>query len=340
MLKSDPLAVFTAVAAFFLIGVPLLYVSLTWLHSTSFTNHALALPVSILSCFAVGGGVIASVGALMSRRRLSWNRHRVARLEQFLQNENARRRFPHRFIEFHHFTALEKSGRIKKHLAKLPPGEIIVLDCPRELTDWRVRRSQSSFEPIPWEQGEERLFWLLSELPDPENEPRMSQPPTPVNWRQRIKSWVPLLSSLFLMLVGLRSLIRAVISGKWTAAAWGCGIVLGVLAIAAFSSLVVGRRYFLVPGGLVRLENGLLFRKPRLELFTPRNASMLLYPDGGVFIASQGKVQFLECSEEMSFCLMLAWLNEARPPTMQELRTLLVGESAASADAAVMTGSK
>ncbi len=326
MLRTDPLAILVAVAAFFFIGVPLLIVSLNWLHSTPFSNHALALPVSILICFAVIGGIVLSVGKLMNRRKRSWNRFRVARLKRFLQHAGARRRFPHRFIEFHHYSNVEKSPGLKKHLAKLPPGEVIVVDCPRNETDWRVRRSQSTFEPIPWEPGEERL-WLLTELPDPDDDPRVSEPVTGVTARRRITAWIPRLFSLIMMFIGLRSLIRGLIAGQWTAAAWGCGIVLAVLALVAFNSLVVGRRFFLVPGGLVRLETGLLFRTPRLELFTPLNATLMLYADGGGFVASQSRVQFIDGDDFMMLCLMLAWINEARTPSMQELRTLLVGDS-------------
>jgi len=325
VLRTDPLAILAAVAAFFFIGVPFLFVTLNWLHSTPFHNHSLAFPFSFVLCFGVGGGIVLAVGKLMHRRKRARNRFRVARLERFLKSSGARVRFPHRFVEYHHFSLVEKSGGLKKHLAKIAPGEIIVVGCPRNETDWRVRRSQSVFEPIPW--GDERMLWLLTELaePNPETEPEPTEAEPPVSWRSRASGLVPLLIHLFLVVIGIRALIKALMTGQ-TAWIWVCGIVLVLLAFTAVHYLIIGRQYFLVPGGLVQLETGLLYRTPRLELFTPRNSALMLYAEGGAFVASQGKVRFLESDALMAQCLLLAWLNEARTPTMDELRTLLAPE--------------
>lgn len=145
--------------------------------------------------------------------------------------------------------------------------------------------------------------------------------------------WIVILS------ISIGSLARASMRGQSLLSALNWShLVLAVIAIsmtvAAYRYLVVGRQFFLVPGGLVRLENGLLFRTPRLALHTPGDTSLVMYREGGVFLLTEGRASFVSTDTSMLQGLLIAWLSTARTPTMEELRMLLAPEALAAAQSA------
>jgi len=235
-------------------------------------------------------------------------------------------RFPHRLIEWHHYRFREKSLDTKASASKLRPGEVILLYFPHDETVRYAERSGLVFEPIPLRANESRVKWLCA---------------TPEAPREAIAPVVPLRQRIWRELSRRRRLpFGAVISAVIVIQAWvntywlKASLLALVLAVNFLPMLIVGRQYFLVPGGLVRLENGLRFRTPRIELLTPRNSSLVLYADGGAFVATGGKATFIPTDETMIRALIRAWLSTARTPTMSELRTLLAQEGSASSQTA------
>ena len=262
---------------------------------------------------------------------------RVERLRSISQCDDFAKLLPHRWVEFLCHKFRRGSLGINGEMCALAPGEVITVNLANYeagTSPWQFLASDLSFEPTPWKAFDSRMRELLSVAT--ENQSRAWDRQDEREKERMIgahRPWIP-----WSAFVGLPVILSSLAIGATSTASVGSISVVGLLVllmIIVVRFLVVGSAYYLVPGGLVRIKHGLLYRKPQLHLLTPGNAALVLYVEGGCHIITREHSERVRTDTNMNRALLLAWTSSARTPTMQELRTLLVGERLASKTTAV-----
>lgn len=335
-LASDLSFIFLTVILVMLAGLP--FSCVIAISMRGLFGRGLGAPLGI-ACFV--GSIIAImvfVERIRPRRREGWNSFRTKRLKWVMERPDVLSRVPHRFVEFHQLGHSKTSRSMMKQLSRIRPGEAILIDS-LTADPLPFLRSSISFEPVQWSASESLSALTLIEPQDAGRTVEANGPVDGAVFRRRGRGANTVFGWIVILTISIGSLASASIRGQSLVSALNWShLILAVIAasmiVAAYRHLVVGRQFFLVPGGLVRLENGLLFRTPRLALLTPKNSSLVMYRDGGVYLLTEGRPAFVTTDASMLQGLLIAWLSTARTPTLNELRTLLAQETVAAAKSA------
>lgn len=325
-LASELGFIFLSVILVMLVGLPIsgvIAISISYL----FGSRGLAAPLGIASFVGSIIAIMVFVERIRPRKREAWNTFRTKRLKWVMERSDVFSRVPHRFVEFHQLGHSKSSRSMIRKLSRIRPGEAILIDT-LGAPPLPLLRSSFAFEPVEWSASDSFVSLSLIDNQDAvdtvehDNGALLKRRGRRAN---NVFGWIVFLS------ISIGTLARASMQGQTLLSAlnWSHLIVAGLaisMIVAAYRFLVVGRQFFLVPGGLVRLENGLRFRTSRLALLTPSNASLVMYREGGVYLVTEGRAAFVGADTSMLQALLIAWLSTARTPTMEELRTLLISD--------------
>lgn len=131
------------------------------------------------------------------------------------------------------------------------------------------------------------------------------------------------------LLLGLTLLLPA-----WYTGIFGLKLTVGFMVVCLalwLSILCIDQQEWVIPGGLAIRSGRAWWRKSRIELFTAKNAAVFVDLRIQFGCASNPK-QFRRfrslqrCGQE---ALVAGWINTARTPTLDEVRSLLDPDDAA-----------
>ena len=326
---SDLSYLFLTVILVVVVGLPLSCVIA--ISTRALLGGALAAPAGMVSlvCLIVASMVL--VEKIRPRKMESWNRFRLERLKWMMERPDVLSRVPHRFVEFQHHVHSRISRDMLRQLSKIRSGESVLIDNLKA-DRLPIPESYSAFEPIEWKESESLISLTMAETGvggAKVNSPRAGSG-TFLN--RPIKGFNSGVGWMVVIAISVSSLVRASMRGQSALAAlnW-THLLLAIIAIstiyAAYQYLVIGRQFYLVPGGLVRLENGLRFRTPRIALLTPDNTSLVMYREGGVYLITEGNATLVAAESAMIQALIIAWTSRARRPTVEQLRLLLAPDT-------------
>jgi len=324
--KTELAFIVATILMFVVIGLPLTFLIIAGVRTLTTWGSGYSTALALNLEFLLIAGLFYLASAFRRPKFRSWNPFRIRRLEWLREHPSTSSRFPHRVVELIHHGHQKCAWGLKKHLAKIPPGNCIAIDFTEDEATRARSRSVQAFEPICWEARDSQMLALVEELPALRTEQR--RPFLHTSLDDHVARFI----RFFPMTLVIFALGKAIVSGQsWISLLQDSrGVIVGLcvlFSIFAFGALVIGRKYYLVPGGLVRVENGLFFRKPRIDLLTPRDTSIVAYGSGGVILVSGGKAKIIETDRNQVAALLIAWLSQARPPTMEELRTLHAPEN-------------
>ncbi len=258
-------------------------------------------------------------------------RRRLAAVEQHPQGAS---RFPHRVLEAAWYRRQGVSAAVASKLRRCPPGCVILVNYPGPGDTIPPIPADRAFEPV--DIGDETELWALLELSQGAPIPKTTPPEGADSSSDVRPAWRRILGALWSVMsqtasvAGLLFWPVLLLLEAWRAdgleRAFYLGIILILVGIPVLRGLLVERRWWLVPGGLVYRENRVWRKRTELKLFTPATTPLLLnwWSDAG-FVVDGPRIRRFECGELAAWVTVAAWRSPGRTPTLEELRVLLVG---------------
>lgn len=249
-------------------------------------------------------------------------RWRSDRLAHIADDEAARERLPHRCFEHCLRSCWRAESKATALLRRLQPRQTIVLNGPRNNDAPRPVVTEVPFEPIDLTQDMEQALWLTSQNLESQGQVSLAaqdEGGERLDLRAAVRAASPFLRmGLFGLWAGyiFYDLIR---SGS-TKSLMIIAFLFVVALVFVLSGAVAGRRWWLVPGGLLCREHRSWRRTSRVSLFTPQDTPLVidLERNFGAVVDGQ-RVRRFGFMEEAGWVIIAGWISRARRPTEQEL---------------------
>ncbi len=259
-------------------------------------------------------------------------RLRGQRLTAVQRHPQGTNRLPHRILEAEWHRKHQVASATAAKLRLCPPVSVILTDFPAPGEAIPVITADRTFEPVDITDGTElmRLFEVAMAdlLRKADDEPPAADTDHSVPWWRfilgNLRSCLAQLSAVAALLVWPGYMFYRAWASAGMERAFYLAVVLALVGIPVLAGLLVERRWWLVPGGLVYRENRLWRKKAELKLFTPATTPLLLcWRVQKGFVVDGAKVRPFRCSELAAWVAVAVWLSRARTPTLAELQTLL-----------------
>ena len=255
--------------------------------------------------------------------------YRTRHLDRMATDKPARLRFPHRLIEHWKYQRRARKSRLKLLMEEIGPGSVVVL------RKYYVRYpppepSCIPFEPVQALLDQDRVYYLIhlhlgpeepaQESPPPESSVAHSQDPK-LPLRERY-AWV-IQWFCILVVVGL---LTESIYGMLVAPSLPNALLLLMLTGALGGQLVVsvlrGRQWWIVPGGLIYREYRAWWRKDRIGRITPADSSLVIdRHTNHCYALVDGRLMAFACSDWDWWLLATAWVSTLPPPRMEQVQS-------------------
>jgi hypothetical protein len=267
------------------------------------------------------------VGILYSRWRLNRAARRrpfrEARLKLLLSDPGASQRFPHRVVEHSLLRRMTSRRLMSRLLGQFDPGVVVFLNGPTLKGGPQPQSNDVPFEPIDLEEDLDRLYWLFwlnvgeqveSHQFDAQAENREDERGSESFW-QVAKAFVRAYGGL----IPLVLLIGVVIVRP--SATMIIVLILSMLPLitAWLTLLFVERKWWLVPGGLIRREALLWRNEPRVTLHAPQHTPLIVDMRSGTgFLLDEGRTRRFPCQGLIAWVVIAGWISHARTPSVEE----------------------
>jgi hypothetical protein len=325
MLLAFALAI-GSILAWILICLYSLYLAQLLITSALLPN---TLEYAIPVCLAFMGVGLLFIGFFSWDRRQQYKSRilRRTRLERMTADPRAFVRFPHRHLEllYHHRKVRWKA--IRSLLARMPARTVVLVDCPTKSRNFPV--ATQFFEPIDILEDMGSLFGILNGTIDFHGNSDTDSSGSTSRIVSRIIAVVlSILFVNFMIWAAYKFYLFAI--GNGTTGAW-----LSAMMLCFFLGFVVWlilrqRNWYLIPGGLVRVEQKLWKKQSDVILSCPDSSPLLLYfaEDQGFVVASSEILEFY-FDEMEGLAILSGWLSTARRPSLEEITAFVEGRTKA-----------
>jgi len=256
---------------------------------------------------------------LRAVRLVAPHQRRIDRLRLLLSNPAAKQRLPHRKVEHFLLGLAGTEHKLERILPGLPPGTVVAVNSPSDLRI-RVSANDIFFEPMP-----------VNELPDLESEsewpdielksqrsvlkPEGKSP----GFRGDLRALGGIVFWLYILLLPVLAVAKL---GGWGGAGlWKpIGFLVVGFALHLVSREVAGRRWWLVPGGMIFRDHRSWRRTTRVGMVTAESSPLIVHvgADFGV-VMHQGRAVRFDVPESAGWCVVAAWISTAPRPTRKEI---------------------
>ncbi len=279
--------------------------------------------------------VICLIERSCSRSRHKAATPRIQRLRSLVDQSDHVHRFPHRVIELALYEHQRRRSpapdgtakRVKEALVGISGNPVILINSPTR--DWKVISPPSdvAFEPI--------LLGHLGEIlelePDLklfiEEELNSEVDEAAVEGDRRNESlvagigrriWMLSIWAIFLLLLVVLAWI--VFSAVTANPIIFCGLILSVIFVVFAYTVIVGKRTFLVPGGVFICSQPVWRRKPVIRYIRQDESPLLInFSEDSSYVVHKGKAVEISGTND----LLWAWMNTSRKPTLAEIKAFL-----------------
>jgi hypothetical protein len=127
----------------------------------------------------------------------------------------------------------------------------------------------------------------------------------------------------FALVILIRRLIEALLNPVGHNLIIVSALLFGGIAVLLVQ-LLIGRRWWVFPGGLLYRRDIAWRRKTYCRTFFPESTPLLLDFGGGIgFVVDDGRVRRFAMGEQTRWGLLAAWVSSARRPSRKELLSFL-----------------
>lgn len=282
--------------------------------------------VLVIIAMLVGtAGLVAWVTVYARTRRklaVRTKMSRMARLQKLLRRQDFGIRLPHRKLEGDLLARGWTTGRISKAIDGTKDRIAIMVNGPTLCAFPRPMATSLGFEPVPLEDSGERLLDLLASNMWEQGGSRevRSSRETMQSKRSRRnlrEALGPIRGVLGVVIIACL-VLEAIFSR-------GEDLIFAALFIVSVGLLyfwpeVMGRQWYLVPGGLVFREYRSWRKVSRVGLVTPDNSPLLVhYAESYALVRVRGRFVRFECPDWSGWCVLAAWISTAARPTREEI---------------------
>lgn len=253
------------------------------------------------------------------RRWLRRSPERVLRLERIARANDTFSRVPHRHLECLLLQPHWTHKQVAKILTNCGPGHLFVAEDKAEPRYERPIAQVFEFEPIDIMRDEKDMVQIVAMHTgeDPADKKRVLEIQKGDKRRtRRIGDAIVRFCFYLLVVNGLVSFIRAP-SMTWIT------VFFAIVVTGLLWRLWGGRRWWIVPGGLVYREDFFWRRKLRVQLLTLKDASLFVdfRSQTGTIVDRTRTLRF-HADAYALWVVMAGWISQARIPTEEEVASL------------------
>lgn len=246
-------------------------------------------------------------------------RWRIDRLRWLLSNPAASERLPHRIVEHFLLGPGGTEHKLERILVGLPTGTVVAINASQALR-FHLPANDTFFEPIAVDELHDEGF--ESEWPDIRLDSQRNLLKPEGKWpalsgEARKLNGMILWFNIFLIVV----LLIAYLGGWGGSGHWKpISILVAVLTLNFVSKDVAGRRWWLVPGGMVFRDHRSWRSTTRVGMVTAERSPLIVHlgADFGV-VRHQGRAVRFDVPDSAGWCVLAAWMSTATRPTKEEI---------------------
>ena len=257
------------------------------------------------------------------RATMKPTQERTRRLTKLASDERGGRRLPHRVLE-REMRTFRYRGWMRETLRAIAPGELMVVNGPRILDEPRPVPCDLPFEPLDIAEESEQLWGLIAYNAeqqglriafDGEADERVAAQDRRSEYRVQLHKW----GRILLSVVWLTWVIRSCINSGWTYTSFIVCVAVLVIGGISLMTMILARRWWLVPGGLIWRRHHLWRWAMKVHLFTPENTPLVLNvkTHTGMVVCGD-KAQSFTFHESAGWAIIAGWISTARRTTEQE----------------------
>lgn len=286
-----------------------------------------AYMTAIIGAFA--GPILWVIGYSRFRHRRLMKKpfQRTERLKRLVLQSDTFVRLPHRVIEYLLRNRKSTPKKLQLLFQRIPSNSICIIEDHGNDTLGSLRVSSVSFEPVDITIDTK----FIQDLIDLHSETETSGDNS--NKEHSTTSYNPISSTLVKVrniiisstaaIVGYVSIIYNLIIHQ------NVGLTVIILAVTLATSgytytLIINRRWWLVPGGLIYREDFAWRKGMRCSLITPDQSPLILDWRTGIgMVVDGGKVRKFSMGEHARWLVAAGWISQARTPTLEEVQSFL-----------------
>jgi len=256
---------------------------------------------------------------LRAKHVLAPHRRRINRLKLLLSDPAAVERMPHRVVEKFLLGMRGTEHRLEQTLVGLPTGTVVTINASHELR-FRLLTNDTFFEPMAVDElceADSESEWPNIKLVSQRRVPKPERKSPALTGDSRKLSYMISWLSIFLLVV-----LVIAYSGGWGGSGhWKpISMLVVVLALNFVREDVAGRKWWLVPGGMIFRDHRVWRRTTRVGVVTPEDSPLIFHAgaDFGV-VRHQGRAVRFAVPESTGWCVLGAWISTAPRPTKEEI---------------------
>jgi len=307
-------------------------------------GSAVELQDAVRATLMIAAVTVGAVVSLLTVRALDRADHRrllrptelrSQRLAKLASYSEAMAKLPHRWIERELRAAIVTPQRLKQLIKRLPPNTAIVAgDWAWGLFD-QPTPSDIVFEPLEVGEWSDRLedvaTAVLPKSPVAKRDDQVSAERREGQVSGRFTRWTSALSSWLLAAITIfymGSIVWGAIRGQRNKLFWLLFFI-GLFFASWLFSLIVERKWWVIPGGLCLRESRLWRKHCRVARFSAEETPLLVYlPHFSVSILDGGKARLVQAEGPVLWVLLSTWGSRARSPSVAELHAYVTSQEA------------